>query len=135
MSGFNGFSEVIKSGNGNTLILTALIAAAVANSLPTPLDSAYFNLQFKLKQELNEGKITPKTYWTKDILHYYTFTAAWYVFLILVVLAIGGKYENNAKILIVIISGGLVLGVWKKNIEKDEALQKLQREYGTKPSA
>lgn len=128
----SGFSEVIKSGNGNTLIITALVSAAIANMMPTIFDSAYFNLQFRLKQELQEGKITPREYWTKDILHYYTYTAAWYVLLLLIVLAIGGKYKTNAKILVVLISGGLVFSVWKKNIEKDEALQKLQKEYKTK---
>jgi hypothetical protein len=55
--------------------------------------------------------------------------------LILLVLAIGGKYETNAKILVVLISGGLVLGVWKRNIEKDEALRKLRQEYGAKAGA
>ena len=34
----SGFSEIIKSGNGNTLIITALLAAVVANALPTPAD-------------------------------------------------------------------------------------------------
>ena len=125
----SGFGEVIKSGNGNTLILTALIAAAVANALPTPADGLYFNMQQKIKEQLNKGEITPKEYWTKDILHYYTFTAGWYILLILLILAIGGKYQTNSKILIVLISGGFIFGVWKKNIEKDEALQKLQREY------
>jgi hypothetical protein len=126
------FGEVIKSGNGNTLILTALIAAAIANALPTIADPLYFNLQFKLKQELQEGKITPKEYWSRDIVGYYTYTAGWYLLLILLVLAIGGKYQTNAKILVVLISGGFVFGVWKKNIEKDEALQKLQRDYNIK---
>ncbi len=128
----SGFSEVIKSGNGNTLILTALIAAAVANALPTIADPLYFNMQSKIKDQLNKGEITPKQYWTKDIVGYYTYTAAWYVLLILIVLALGGKYKTNAKILVVLISGGFVFGVWKKNIEKDEAILNLQKEYNTK---
>lgn len=127
-----GFSDVVKSGNGNTLIITALVAAAIANALPTPADGFYFSMQQEIKEKLEKGEITPKEYWTKDILHYYTFTAAWYVFLILLVLAIGGEYKTNSKILIVIISGGLVFGAWKKNIEKDEAIMKLQKDYGKK---
>jgi hypothetical protein len=128
----SGFGEVIKSGNGNTLILTALIAAAISNMMPTAMDPLYFDLQFRLKRDLQAGKITPKEYWSRDIVGYYTYTAAWYVLLILIVLALGGKYKTNAKILIVLISGGFVFSVWKKNIEKDEALQKLQKEYKTK---
>lgn len=126
----SGFADVIKSGNGNTLILTALIAAAIANALPTPADGLYFSMQQRIKEQLEKGEITPKEYWTKDILNYYTYTAGWYVLLIIFILALGGKYQTNSKILIVLISGGFIFGVWKKNIEKDEALQKLQKEYG-----
>ena len=54
------------------------------------------------------------------------------ILLILLILAVGGKYQTNSKILIVLISGGFIFGVWKKNIEKDEALQKLQKEYSAK---
>lgn len=122
-----GFEQIIKEGNGNALIITALLAAALANAVPTPADGFYFSMQQRIKEQLEKGEISPKEYWTKDILHYYTFTAAWYVFLVILVLALGGKYETNAKILIVIISGGLVLGVWKKNIEKDMEIQRLSK--------
>lgn len=129
-----GFGKIIAEGNGNALIITALLAAAISNALPTPADGLYFNMQQKIKEKLEKGEITPKEYWTKDILHYYTFTTAWYIFLVLIVLALGGKYETNAKILIVIISGGFVLSVWKKNIEKDMAIQRLQKLQNGKSS-
>lgn len=129
-----GFGKIIAEGNGNALIITALLAAAISNALPTPADALYFNMQQKIKEKLEKGEITPKEYWTKDILHYYTFTTAWYIFLVLIVLALGGKYETNAKILIVIISGGFVLSVWKKNIEKDMAIQRLQKLQNGKSS-
>ena len=38
-----GINKVINDGNGNTLLYTALIAAAIANTLPTPFDSIYFS--------------------------------------------------------------------------------------------
>ena len=34
-----GIKKVVDEGNGNTLIYTALIAAAIANTLPTPFDA------------------------------------------------------------------------------------------------
>ncbi len=129
MSDFEGFSNVIKSGNGNTLILTALIAAAIANALPTPGDVLYFSKQQSLKEDLEKGKITPKEYWTRNIGYHYLFSSLWYVALILLVLSIGAKYETNTKILLVVLSGGLVLGVLKRNIEKDEEILKLKQQY------
>ena len=53
----SGFEDVIKSGNGNTLILTALIAAAIANALPTPADGLYFSMQQRIKEQLEKGEI------------------------------------------------------------------------------
>jgi len=127
-----GFSKIIKNGGGNTLIITALIGAMIANALPTPADSLYFNLQSEIKEKLEKGEITPKEYWTKDIVNYYTYTAAWYALLIIIMLAIDGKYQTNAKILIALIGGGFVFSVWRKNIEKDEALLKLHKQYKSK---
>jgi len=127
----SGFSEIISSGNGNTLILTALIAAAIANALPTPADGLYFSYQQKLKQRLNDGDITPKEFWTKNIGYHYLFESMWYVLVIIFVLAVNTKFENNVKLLLFIVGGGVVLGVWKKNIEKDEEILK-NKNAGTK---
>ncbi len=55
-----GFDKVIKDGNGNTLIYTALIAAALANTLPTPFDSIYFRRMNKLQRDYDEDKISPE---------------------------------------------------------------------------
>lgn len=125
----SGFSEIIKSGNGNTLIITALLAAVVANALPTPADGLYFSYQQKLKQKLNNGEITPKEFWTKNIGYHYLFESAWYVLVILFILAVNAKFENNVKLLLLILGGGIVIGVWKKNIEKDEEILR-NKQYG-----
>ena len=118
-----GINKVIKDGNGNALIFTALIAAAVANSLPTPFDAIYFSRQRKFKQELEEGKITPKKYWLHDAGEYYLWTTLWYVGLVVGVAALGGTYKNNARALIALTSAGLVIGVVQKNIKMDEELK------------
>ena len=121
-----GIEKVVKEGNGNAIIITALVAAAIANALPTPADSLYFDMQQKIKQQFEEGTITPEQYWRKDIVNYYTYTAGWYLALVLIVLAFGGSFKNNARILIVLVSGGLVYGVYKKNVQKDIDLMKLK---------
>jgi len=37
-----GINKVINDGNGNTIIYTALIAAMLANAVPTVADGIYF---------------------------------------------------------------------------------------------
>ena len=114
-----GINKVIQSGNGNALIYTALGAAIIANCTPTIADGWYFSLQQKWKQDLEDGKITPEQYWTRDILHYYTITAGYYGVVFLTMLALNkNSFSTNSKILLAIIGGGLVIGVGIKNVQK-----------------
>jgi hypothetical protein len=118
-------NKVIKNGDGNAIVMAALLGAAIANSLPTPFDAIYFNRQQKLKQDLEAGKITPKTYWYHDIGEYYLWTTLWYVCLIGIVKLMDGNFNNNVRLVLVLASGGLVIGVMQKNIQKDEDLKQL----------
>jgi hypothetical protein len=120
--------KIIDNGDGNAILLTALIAAAVANSLPTPFDAIYFNRQQKLKQQLEAGQITPKQYWYHDVGEYYLWTSLWYVCLIGVVYALNSKYSTNSRVLVVLVSGGLVFGVMQKNINKDTEIADLKKQ-------
>ena len=123
-----GIKKVINDGNGNTIIYTALIAAMLANAVPTVADGIYFSLQQKWKQQLQEGKITPEKYWQRDILHYYTITAGYYGVVLLTMLALNkNSFSTNSKILLGLLGGGLVISVGMKNIEKDKQIAELKK--------
>jgi len=123
-----GINKVVKDGNGNTLLYTALIAAMAANAIPTVADGFYFSLQQKWKQELQEGKITPEQYWKRDILHYYTITAGYYGVVLLTMLALNkNSFSTNSKILLGLLGGGLVVAVGMKNIQKDKEIEELKK--------
>jgi len=124
-----GINKVIKEGNGNTIIYTALIAAMLANAVPTVADGYYFSLQQKWKQDLQEGKITPEQYWKRDIVNYYTITAGYYGVVLLTMLALNkNSFSTNSKILLGLLGGGLVIGVGMKNIQKDKQIAELKNE-------
>ena len=92
-----GINKVVSDGNGNALIYTALIAAAVANAIPTVADGFYFSLQQKWKQELEEGKITAEQYWKRDIFHYYTITSGYYGVVLLTMVALNkNRFSTNS---------------------------------------
>jgi hypothetical protein len=118
-----GIGKVIDEGNGNTIIYTALIAAALANMVPTPFDSIYFRRVNQLERDFDEGKISATSLETHVALEYYVWTALWYGALFTGVYAFGGKYKNNARVLLALVAGGLVVGAVQKNIEIDKQAQ------------
>jgi len=123
-----GIKKVIQEGNGNTIIYTALIAAMLANAVPTIADGWYFSLQQKWKQELAEGKITPEQYWARDVGNYYTITAGYYGVVLLTMLALNkNSFSSNSKILLGLIGGGVVIGVAMKNVKKDKEIAALKK--------
>jgi hypothetical protein len=123
-----GIKKVVDEGNGNTIIYTALIAAAIANTLPTPFDAIYFRRVNSLQRDYDENKISPESLEWHIAGEYYLWTSLWYVTLFTGVYAFGGKYKTNARILLAIAAGGLVLGAVNKNIEVNKQLKKKQNE-------
>jgi hypothetical protein len=120
-----GIGKVVSNGDGDAIIYTAVLAAIVANCMPTPADAIYFWRQSVDKDLLESGKITPKQYWVRDGAGYYLYTASWYAGIFTVLAATGGSYQTKAKILLALLSAGLVVGVIAKNIQKDEEIKDL----------
>ena len=118
-----GIQKVIGEGNGNTLLYTALIAAAIANTLPTPMDSVYFTRVNKLRHDYDEGKISAETLNWHIAAEYYVWTSFWYVILFLGIYSFGGKYSQNAKVILVLLAGGLVIGAVNRNIQIDKEIK------------
>jgi len=123
-----GIEKVVKDGNGNTLLYTALLAAAAANMIPTPFDSIYFRRMNKLQRDYDEDKISPESLEWHVAGEYYLWTALWYGALFTGIYAFGGKYKTNAKILLGVVAGGLVIGAVNKNIQINKQLKAQKRE-------
>lgn len=119
-----GIQKVVNEGNGNTIIYTALIAAGLANMIPTPFDAIYFRRVNTLERSFDEGKISAESLEWHVAGEYYLWTALWYGALFTGIYAVGGKYKNNARILLALVAGGLVLGAVNKNIEVNKEVQK-----------
>ena len=118
-----GIKKIIDEGNGNALIYTALLAAAIANILPTPFDSIYFRRMNKLQRDYDAKLVTPEKLEWHVAGEYYLWTCLWYATLFTGIYAFGGKYKSNAKILITLVAGGLVIGAVKKNIEINKKIE------------
>jgi len=118
-----GIQKVIAEGNGNALIYTALIAGALANTIPTPFDAIYFRRVNTLQRQYDNNEISAETLEWHVALEYYLWTSLWYATLFTGVYAFGGKYKTNARVLLGLVAGGLVVGSIQKNIEVDKKLK------------
>jgi len=96
----------------------------LSDIIPTPADALYFYRQRVDKQELEQGKITPKQYWVRDAVGYYGYNALWWSAVLSATYYFGKDYTQKRNILIGLIAGGAVIGVLAKNIKKDEEFYK-----------
>jgi hypothetical protein len=102
----------------------ALLSGALANTIPTPFDSIYFRRVNKLQRDYDEKKISATNLEWHVAGEYYLWTSLWYVTLFTGVYAFGGKYKTNAKILLGLVAGGLVIGSVNKNIKINEEIER-----------
>lgn len=123
-----GIKKVVDEGSGNALIYTALIAAALANALPTPLDPVYFLRMNKLQRDYDEKKISAEKLEWHVAGEYYLWTSLWYVALFGGVYAFGGKYKTNAKVVLSLAAAGLVVGVVNRNIRVNKQIEQKKSE-------
>lgn len=119
-----GIAKVVNEGNGNAILYTALLSAMIANAVPTPFDAIYFRNVNKLERQFDAGEITAEKLEWNVAGQYYAWTALWYATLFTGIYAFGGKYKTNARILLALVAGGLVIGAVQKNIQFNKEVQK-----------
>ena len=119
-----GIAKVVNEGNGNAILYTALLGAMIANAVPTPFDAIYFRNVNRLERQFDAGEITAEKLEWNVAGQYYAWTALWYATLFTGIYAFGGKYKTNARILLALVAGGLVIGAVQKNIQFNKEVQK-----------
>lgn len=124
-----GLTSEISKGSHTGLLYAGAIGLLLSDVIPTPADGLYFLTERKLKAKLEDGKITPKEYWTKSALAYYLYNPIWWGIVLGAMVAVKGDFEKKAKVGFAIIGAGAVLGVLHKNIEIDK------QRYGNKPQS
>ena len=122
-----GINKVIREGNGNTLLYTALLAAMAANAIPTIADSIYFRRVNKLERDFDAGLVSAEKLEWHVAGEYYLWTAAYYGALFLGIYSFNGKYKTNSRILLGLVAGGLVIATIKKNIQINKAIEERKK--------
>lgn len=116
----NSIKEAINKGQGNAVLYAGTLGLLLSDIIPTPADAVYFRLQEKNKTLLEQKKITPRQYWTRDALMYYGLNPIWWSLVLGAVFFTKGSVGQKAKVGIAIVGAGAVFGVINKNIREEE---------------
>ena len=114
--------------HGKSLLYVAALSFIIADIVPTPADSLYFRHQQKLKSKLAKAEITPKQYWTREALAYYSFNPLYWALLFGVTISLNISVKNKMRLALGLIAAGGVVGAIANNIRKDEAELKLKEQ-------
>jgi len=105
----------------NAIFIATGVGLILSDIIPTPADALYFNLTEKWKNQLEDGVITPKQYWTKNALAYYGLNPIWWSIVVGSSIFLGKSVEQKFGIFLALLSGGALVGVLGKNIKTDES--------------
>jgi hypothetical protein len=117
--------EAVKTkGAGEAVLYAGLLGLVVSDIIPTPADAIYFRMMEKNKQKLEDGKITPREYWTRDAMLYYGLNPLWWTLVLVAVVNMKGGLDDKIKVGIGLVGAGAVIGVISKNIREEEKRKK-----------
>lgn len=117
--------EALKSAakhdkHGSALLYAAAIGLILSDVIPTPADAIYFRAMAKNKQLLQNKEITPKQYWTRDAVLYYSLNPIWWSLVLAALYYTKGDFNQKAKVGLALIGSGIVVGVLHKNISEEK---------------
>jgi hypothetical protein len=91
--------------------------------VPTPFDGIYFRRVNRLERDFDQDLISPERLEWQVAGEYYLWTTLWYATLFTGIYAMGGQYKTNARIILALISGGIVIGSIQKNIQINKQIK------------
>lgn len=116
----NPIESAIKNGHGNAIIYAVAIGLLAADAIPAPGDAVFFNLEKRLRDQWKSGKLTPSQYWWRQAGIYYIPNIIWWSAVLGAVVLTGKDFNQKWKIGLGLISGGAVIAIIHKNIQKDK---------------
>jgi hypothetical protein len=126
------FKEILDATQGphaNGVLYAGAVGLLLSNIIPTPADALYFHREKKLKEKWDNKEITPEKYWQKTATAYYVYKPVWWGLVISAMYFTKGDVKDKAKIGLMIVGAGAVLGIVYRNYTKD--IQDVRREVLT----
>lgn len=106
--------------NKTGLLYATLVGLWLSDVLPTPGDAVYFYYTKKWRDQWSNGELTSKQYWFRQGAGYYLFNSTWWLLVGTAVYFTPGTFKDKMKIGLMLAGTGAVIGVFARNIKKDE---------------
>jgi len=126
---FQDILQAAEGRHGNAVLYAGAVGLLLSNIIPTPSDALYFHREKKLKEKWDNKEITPEKYWQKTATAYYVYKPIWYGLVITAMYFTKGDVKDKAKIGLMIVGAGAVVGIIYRNYTKD--IQNVRREVLT----
>lgn len=126
------FKEILDATQGphaNGVLYAGAVGLLLSNIIPTPADALYFHREKKLKEKWDNKEITPEKYWQKTATAYYVYKPVWWGLVISAMYFTKGDVKDKARIGLMIVGAGAVVGIVYRNYTKD--IQDVRREVLT----
>lgn len=123
------FSDIAQASEGkysNGVLYAGAVGLILSDIIPTPADALYFHTEKKLRDQWKAGKITPQKYWSRTAMSYYLYNPIWWTIVLGAVYYTKGDVKDKAKIGLMLVGAGAVVGVIYRNYKKD--IQEIKRE-------
>jgi hypothetical protein len=121
--------DATQGPHANGVLYAGAVGLLLSNIIPTPADALYFHREKKLKEKWDNKEITPEKYWQKTATAYYVYKPVWWGLVISAMYFTKGDVKDKAKIGLMIVGAGAVLGIVYRNYTKD--IQDVRREVLT----
>ena len=134
-------SNATEGSYGTAIIYAGAIGLILSDIIPTPADALYFYTEKKLRDQWVNKTITPKQYWVRSASAYYLYNPIWWTLVLGAMHYTEGGFKQKAKIGLIAIGAGAVIGMIYRNYKvdiqkvKDDAFAKDTKvNFDAKPS-
>jgi hypothetical protein len=111
--------ELSKGDYNTALLYSALAGAIISDTVQTPATAwAYYNMR-RYKEQVKNGKISDKEAEAKIGRGYYLALPAWWVTVFAVIHFHKGGFDEKAKLAVLLVSTGAIVGTVFKKYVKD----------------
>lgn len=112
--------SAVDAKHGNAVLYGALIGLVLSDLIPTPADAVYFSIEKKLRDKWKRGELTPRQYWVRETLAYYSLNPLWWAIIAGITMNVKGDTNTKLKVGMALLGSTAVVGVILKNISKDK---------------
>ena len=126
---FKQILEATEGRHASGVLYAGAVGILLSNIIPTPAEALFYHTEKKLRDKWDNDEITAEKYWQKTASAYYLYKPVWWGVVITAMYFTKGDVKNKAKIGLIMVTAGAVVGIIYKNYTKD--IQDIRREVLT----